>query len=172
MGIVAELRPLWVSRAGPEWANVHGGWGSSQLGWAWKEYWSFLSFPWSPWLILLELPASPHHSLEGQGEVILAGLTVAHQVAGLFAEPEQVLGICSTDGPMVPAEDKREEGSHLCWVPRCPGPPILGVPCRQASARRGREGRESPTGHRHSHLVFQRQCWVCPLPQGAAGLHA
>jgi hypothetical protein len=28
------------------------------------------------------------HSLEGEGEVILAGLAVAHQVAGLFAQPE------------------------------------------------------------------------------------
>lgn len=42
-------------------------------------------------------------ALEGQGEIILAGLTVAHQVAGLFAQAEQVLGICSTDGPVVPA---------------------------------------------------------------------
>jgi hypothetical protein len=119
-------------------------------------------------------PLYPRHpySLEGEREVIFAGLTVAHQVAGLFAQPEQVLGICSADGPVVPAEDERGEGGHLCWVPRRPGPPILGVPCREASARRGGRGRESPAGHRHSHLVFQRQCWICPLPQGAAGFHA
>lgn len=85
------------------------------------------------------------YSLEGQGEIILAGLTVAHQVAGLFAQAEQVLGICSTDGPVVPAEDEREEGGHLCWVPRRPGPPILGVPCRQAGGRRGREGERVPS---------------------------
>lgn len=89
----------------------------------------------------LETPASRPHSLEGQGEVVLAGLTVAHQIAGLFAQPEQVLGICSADGPVIPAEDKRKKGGHLCWVPGCPGPPILSVPCRQVSARKGREGR-------------------------------
>lgn len=58
----------------------------------------------------LEPPASRPHSLEGQGEVVLAGLTVAHQIAGLFAQPEQVLGICSADGPVIPAEDKRKKG--------------------------------------------------------------
>lgn len=80
------------------------------------------------------------HSLEGEREVVLAGLTVAHQVAGLFAEPEQVLGVCSADGSMVPAEDERG-GGHLCWVPRRrrrPDPPVLGVPCREA--RLGGEG--------------------------------
>lgn len=89
----------------------------------------------------LEPPASRPHSLEGQGEVVLAGLTVAHQIAGLFAQPEQVLGICSADGPVIPAEDKRKKGGHRCWVPGCPGPPILSVPCRQVSARKGREER-------------------------------
>lgn len=66
------------------------------------------------------------YSLEGEGEVILAALTVAHQVAGLFAQPEKVLRICSADGPVVPAEDKRGEGgisavslavqAHPFWV--------------------------------------------------------
>lgn len=145
---------------------IHGGWGPPQLG----GHKGNTGVPFHP----AGCPCTHNrpHSLEGQGEVILAGLTVAHQVAGLFAQPEQVLGVGSADGPVIPAKDEREEGGHLCWVPRRPGPPIVGVPCREASARRGGAERESPAGHRHSHLVFQRQCWICPLPQGAAGLHA
>lgn len=41
--------------------------------------------------------------LEGKGEVVLAGLAVSHQVARLFAQPEQRLGVCPADGSMVPA---------------------------------------------------------------------
>ena len=101
----------------------------------------------------LEPPASRPHSLEGQGEVVLAGLTVAHQIAGLFAQPEQVLGICSADGPVIPAEDKRKKGGHLCWVPGCPGPPILSVPSRQVSAGKGGEGPQLDTD---THTWFSR----------------
>lgn len=43
------------------------------------------------------------HSLQGEGEVVLAGLAVAHQVARLLAEPQQRLGVRPADGPVVPA---------------------------------------------------------------------
>lgn len=43
--------------------------------------------------------------LEGEGVVILAGLAVSDQVASLFAQPEQRLGIRPADGAMVPAAD-------------------------------------------------------------------
>lgn len=43
------------------------------------------------------------HSLQGEGEVVLAGLAVAHQVARLLAEPQQRLCIRPADGPVVPA---------------------------------------------------------------------
>lgn len=42
-------------------------------------------------------------ALQGEGEVILAGFAVAHQVAGLLAQPQQRLCIRPADGPMVPA---------------------------------------------------------------------
>ena len=50
-------------------------------------------------------PPSPvqAHSLQGEGEVILAGLAVAHQVAGLLAQPQQRLRVRPADGPVVPA---------------------------------------------------------------------
>lgn len=48
------------------------------------------------------LPPSPH-SLQGEGEVVLAGLAVAHQVTGLLAEPQQRLRVRPADGPVVPA---------------------------------------------------------------------
>lgn len=44
--------------------------------------------------------------LEGQGEVVLAGLAVPHQVTRLFAQPEQGLGVSAADGSVVPAETK------------------------------------------------------------------
>lgn len=44
--------------------------------------------------------------LEGQGEVVLAGLTVPHQVARLFAQPEQGLRVSAADGSVVPAGGK------------------------------------------------------------------
>lgn len=47
------------------------------------------------------------HSLQGEGEVILAGLAVAYQVAGLLAQPQQRLCVRPADGPMVPAEGWR-----------------------------------------------------------------
>lgn len=48
-------------------------------------------------------PCSRTHSLQGEGEVVLAGLAVAHQVARLLAEPQQRLGVRPADGPVVPA---------------------------------------------------------------------
>lgn len=41
--------------------------------------------------------------LEGEGVVVLAGLAVSDQVACLFAQPEQGLCVCPTDGAVVPA---------------------------------------------------------------------
>lgn len=41
-------------------------------------------------------------ALKGEGVVILAGLAVSHQVAGLLTQPEQRLCICSADRSMVP----------------------------------------------------------------------
>ena len=41
--------------------------------------------------------------LKGEGVVVLAGLAVSHQVAGLLTEPEQRLCICPADRAMVPA---------------------------------------------------------------------
>lgn len=57
-------------------------------------------------------PPSPvqAHSLQGEGEVILAGLAVAHQVAGLLAQPQQRLCVRPADGPVVPAGDGRGNG--------------------------------------------------------------
>lgn len=115
-----------------------------------------------PWILLGAILTSPSclpqahpDSLEGQGEIVLAGLAVAHQVAGLFARPEHVLGICSTDGPVVPAEDKREEGgisagslavlAHPFWVSPA-GKPVAGG-----------EGRgESPQLDTDTHTWFSR----------------
>jgi len=54
------------------------------------------------------------HSLQGEGEVVLAGLAVAHQVAGLLAEPQQRLCVCPADGPMVPAVGRRGTWLHAC----------------------------------------------------------
>lgn len=57
-------------------------------------------------------PPSPvrAHSLQGEGEVVLAGLAVAHQVAGLLAQPQQCLRIRPADGPVVPAAGGRGTG--------------------------------------------------------------
>lgn len=41
--------------------------------------------------------------LEGEGVVVLAGLAVPHQVAGLLTQPEQRLSIRPTDRSVVPA---------------------------------------------------------------------
>lgn len=49
-------------------------------------------------------------SLQGEGEVVLAGLAVAHQVAGLLAQPQQRLRICPADGSVVPAAGRRGTG--------------------------------------------------------------
>lgn len=103
----------------------------------------------------LEPLASRPHSLEGQGEVVLAGLTVAHQIAGLFAQPEQVLGICSADGPVIPAEDKRKKGGHLCWVPDYPGPPILECSLQASQCQEGKGG-SGPQLDTDTHTWFSR----------------
>lgn len=47
--------------------------------------------------------------LEGERVVILAGLAVSHQVAGLLTQPEQGLCVCSADGSMVPATVNNEK---------------------------------------------------------------
>lgn len=47
--------------------------------------------------------------LKGERVVILAGLAVSHQVAGLLTQPEQGLSICSADGSMVPATVNNEK---------------------------------------------------------------
>lgn len=55
------------------------------------------------------------HSLQGEGEVVLAGLAVAHQVAGLLAEPQQRLCVRPADGPMIPAAGGRGTWLHACF---------------------------------------------------------
>lgn len=99
------------------------------------------------------------HSLEGEREVVLAGLTVAHQVAGLFAEPEQVLGVCSADGSMVPAEDEREEGGGASLLGPSPLPPSRptrsGCPLQGSQAGRGATGGRSPVDT-DTHTWFSR----------------
>lgn len=132
-------------------AVVHRASGSSQSGWTRIECWS----PLLPYRLVGPSTHRHAYSLEGEREVILAGLTVAHQVAGLFAQPEQVLGICSADGPMVPAEDERGEGGHLCWVPRRPGPPILGAPAGKPVPGGEEEG-GSPQLDTDTHTWFSR----------------
>lgn len=47
--------------------------------------------------------------LEGEGVVVLAGLAVSHQVAGLFAQPEQRLCIRPADRSVVPATRRQQE---------------------------------------------------------------
>lgn len=46
--------------------------------------------------------------LEGQGEVVLAGLAVPDKVAGLFAQSQQGLCVYPADCSMVPAVKNRE----------------------------------------------------------------
>lgn len=48
--------------------------------------------------------------LEGEGVVVLAGLAVPHQVAGLLTQPEKRLSICPTDRSMVPAAGRGDSG--------------------------------------------------------------
>lgn len=48
------------------------------------------------------------YSLQGQGVVVLAGLAVPHKVAALLAESQQVLGVPSGDGSVIPSGEKRE----------------------------------------------------------------
>ena len=47
--------------------------------------------------------------LEGEGVIVLAGLAVPHQVAGLLTQPEQSLSIGPADRSVVPATE-RDEG--------------------------------------------------------------
>lgn len=85
------------------------------------------------------------YSLEREREVILAGLTVAHQVAGLFAEPEQVLGICSADGPVVPAEEERGEGGASLLGPSLSRPTHSGCPLQGSQCQEGRKREGVPS---------------------------
>lgn len=59
------------------------------------------------------------YSLQGQGVVVLAGLAVPDKVATLLAESQQVLGVSSADGSVIPSGEKREG-----QTPRT-GPPQL-----------------------------------------------
>ena len=54
------------------------------------------------WLIVF-LGKESASLLEGEGVVVLAGLAVPHQVAGLLTQPEQRLCVCPADRSMVPA---------------------------------------------------------------------
>lgn len=48
------------------------------------------------------------YSLQGQGVVMLAGLAVPDKVATLLAKSQQVLGVSSADGSVIPSGEKRE----------------------------------------------------------------
>lgn len=48
------------------------------------------------------------YSLQGQGVVVLAGLAIPDKVATLLAESQQVLGISSGDGSVIPSGEKGE----------------------------------------------------------------
>lgn len=68
-------------------------------------------------LVLLEavekgLGVTRLYSLQGQGVVVLAGLAVPDEVAALLAESQQVLGLSSADGSMIPSGEKGE-GQNL-----------------------------------------------------------
>lgn len=96
-------------------------------------------------LFVQPTPNNCPYSLEREREVILAGLTVAHQVAGLFAQPEQVLRIGSTDGPMVPAGDEGREGSISAGA-LLASPPLIG----------GEGRRQSPQLDANTHTWFSK----------------
>lgn len=54
--------------------------------------------------------------LEREGEVILTGLTVSHQVTGLFTQPQQRLGVSPANRSVIPAVNERrvrERALHL-----------------------------------------------------------
>lgn len=89
------------------------------------------------------------YSLQGQGVVVLAGLAVPDEVAALLAESQQVLGLSSADGSVIPSGEKREgqnprPGPHsrhpeFCFSPRRLGPlrrqlSRPGPPCYKAGA--------------------------------------
>lgn len=89
--------------------------------------------------------------LEGQGEVVLAGLAVPHQVARLFAQPQQGLGVSPADGSVVPAAAKTGINK---WV----------MVMVESLNKMGR------SGGRHSHLALQGHAGVDPLAQGGAAV--
>ena len=49
------------------------------------------------------------YSLQGEGVVVPAGLAVPDKVATLLAESQQVLGVSSADGSMIPSVKKRSQ---------------------------------------------------------------
>lgn len=50
------------------------------------------------------------YSLEGEGVVVFAGLAVPDKVATLLTESQQILGIASADGSVIPSgEETRGE---------------------------------------------------------------
>lgn len=51
------------------------------------------------------------YSLEGEGVVVFAGLAVPDKVATLLTESQQILGIASADGSVIPSGE-RQEGSQ------------------------------------------------------------
>lgn len=53
------------------------------------------------------------YSLQGEGVVVLAGLAVPDKVATLLTESQQVLGITSADGAMIPSGERTRGESEL-----------------------------------------------------------
>lgn len=58
------------------------------------------------------------YSLQGQGVVMLAGLTVPDKVAALLAQSQQVLRIPPGDGSMIPSGEKREGQNSRTGLPQ------------------------------------------------------
>lgn len=55
---------------------------------------------------MLGLAEGTPYSLQGEGVVVFAGLAVPDKVATLLTEPQQVLGVTSADGAMIPSEER------------------------------------------------------------------
>lgn len=53
------------------------------------------------------------YSLEGEGVVVFAGLTIPDKVATLLTESQQILGIASADGSMIPSGERTRGESEL-----------------------------------------------------------
>lgn len=121
-------------------------------------------------------PPSPD-SLQGEGEVVLAGLAVAHQVTGLLAQPQQRLRVRPADGPVVPAEGRGWAGLGTEQAPQqgtCPGTsPQEGL---QPQSGRGKGGgtvgnwrQGAGTNRMKCGAKEERKKQVCPrAPHGVA----